>query len=65
LAKGLEFDGVIILDASKSNYCGEEQRKLMYTMCTRALHKLCITYTGELTELMKKVDQGKYELIEL
>ncbi|MDF2840010.1 MAG: ATP-dependent helicase replicase, partial [Clostridia bacterium] len=29
LAKGLEFDGVIILDASKSNYCGEEQRKLM------------------------------------
>lgn len=55
LCKGLEFDGVIIYDASSENYDSEEQRKLMYTMCTRALHKLSITYTGELTHLLDEV----------
>ena len=55
LAKGLEFDGVIIFDASKDSYDGEELRKLMYTMCTRALHKLTILYTGELTTLLENV----------
>lgn len=57
LAKGLEFDGVIIYDASQENYDSEEQRKLMYTMCTRALHKLCIVFSGELTALLKDVNE--------
>jgi len=61
LAKGLEFDAVIINDASSKNYDSEEQRKLMYTMCTRALHKLCITYEGDLTLLLKDVDQSQCE----
>jgi DNA helicase II / ATP-dependent DNA helicase PcrA len=65
LAKGLEFDGVIIYDASKTSYDGEEQRKLMYTMCTRALHKLCITYVDELTELMDNVSQEQVEFLEI
>jgi DNA helicase-2/ATP-dependent DNA helicase PcrA len=65
LAKGLEFDGVIIYDASQENYDSEEQRKLMYTMCTRALHKLCIVYTRELTHLLKDVDEEQGQFISL
>lgn len=61
LSKGLEFDGVIIYDASKDNYDSEELRKLMYTMCTRALHKLFIVYYGELTALLQNVNQEKLE----
>jgi len=65
LTKGLEFDAVIIYDASNMNYNGEEQRKLMYTMCTRALHKLCITYSGKLTELMQNVSEELCDFLEV
>ena len=64
LAKGLEFDAVIIYDASKDNYDGEEQRKLMYTMCTRALHKLIILYNGELTALLDNVRKDQVEYLD-
>lgn len=61
LAKGLEFDAVIIFDASKDSYEGEELRKLMYTMCTRALHKLTILYSGEITTLLENVTDDQVE----
>ncbi|MGB7606580.1 MAG: RNA polymerase recycling motor HelD [Lutisporaceae bacterium] len=63
LSKGLEFDGVIIYDASSDSYDSEEHRKLMYTMCTRALHKLFIVYSGELTPLLQNVNQEQAEYI--
>jgi DNA helicase-2/ATP-dependent DNA helicase PcrA len=63
LAKGLEFDAVIIYDASSENYEGEELRKLMYTMCTRALHRLFIVYKNELTALLKDVDSELVEYV--
>lgn len=47
MAKGLEFDAVIIYDASKENYKTELDKKLLYIQCTRALHRLTIFYTGE------------------
>lgn len=65
LAKGLEFDAVIIYDASKENYSREIQRKLMYTMCTRALHKLFILFKGELTELLQDVDKKYLEYVKI
>ncbi|PAV28237.1 helicase [Virgibacillus profundi] len=40
LAKGIEFDGVIIPDASKNRYTAESDRTLFYTACTRAMHEL-------------------------
>ena len=52
LAKGLEFDVVLIYNAGNENYNCEEERLLFYTACTRALHKLCIYYVGELTPLI-------------
>jgi DNA helicase-2/ATP-dependent DNA helicase PcrA len=53
LSKGLEFDIVLIYNAGNENYSCEEERLLFYTACTRALHKLCVYYSGELTPLIK------------
>jgi len=52
LAKGLEFDAVIIHDASASTYSAETDRKLLYTACTRALHSLTLYCAGELSPLV-------------
>ncbi|MCK4257360.1 MAG: UvrD-helicase domain-containing protein [Halanaerobiales bacterium] len=49
LSKGLEFDAVLIYDASENKYCCENERNLFYTICTRALHKLYIYYKGEVS----------------
>lgn len=50
-AKGLEFDVVLVYNASKDNYTSEFDRRLLYIACTRALHQLNIYYTGEKCEL--------------
>lgn len=47
LAKGLEFDVVIVYGAGLDNYAGDLDRKLLYIACTRALHYLALYYTGE------------------
>ncbi|MFD0673110.1 RNA polymerase recycling motor HelD [Cohnella sp. GCM10027633] len=47
LAKGIEFDAVLVWDASAERYGREQDRKLLYTVCTRALHVLRIYYAGE------------------
>ncbi|MDT3425601.1 DNA helicase-2/ATP-dependent DNA helicase PcrA [Paenibacillus forsythiae] len=47
LAKGVEFDAVIICDGSEENYDRESERKLFYTACTRAMHILHIFYLGK------------------
>lgn len=54
LAKGLEFDAVIILNASDKAYPKEDSyAKLLYVAATRALHELTVFYTGQLTGLIK------------
>ncbi|KPU45205.1 helicase IV [Oxobacter pfennigii] len=53
LAKGLEFDVVIIFNAGEGNYNSEEERLLLYTALTRALHVLCVYYSGEPTMLLQ------------
>ncbi|MGE5628132.1 MAG: RNA polymerase recycling motor HelD [Solirubrobacterales bacterium] len=52
LAKGLEFDAVLIYNAGNENYNSEDERLLLYTACTRALHKLNVYYEGKLTPLI-------------
>lgn len=47
LSKGLEFDMVLISNASQENYTENElDIKLLYVAMTRPLHKLCIYYVG-------------------
>ncbi|MFC0211626.1 RNA polymerase recycling motor HelD [Paenibacillus chartarius] len=53
LAKGLEFDAVIVYNAGASVYRSERERKLFYTVCTRALHRLHLHIAGEPTPFLQ------------
>ena len=54
LAKGLEFDSVMLYNANKEKYKKEVlDIKLLYVAITRAMSKLDIYYTNNLTELLK------------
>ena len=54
LAKGLEFDVVMIANASSMRYeVNELDINLMYVSMTRPLHRLYIYYYGELTPLLR------------
>jgi DNA helicase II / ATP-dependent DNA helicase PcrA len=57
LAKGIEFDAVIIYNAS--SYVEEGERKLFYTACTRAMHELHLFGDGE-TPLLADMDPALY-----
>jgi len=52
-AKGLEFDAVIINDASNKNYSSDSKldMHLLYVACTRALHEQVILYNKQLTKV--------------
>lgn len=52
LSKGLEFDAVLISDAS-AEYYDQSETKLLYVAVTRALHKLDVYYTSELCSMLK------------
>lgn len=54
MSKGLEFDEVLIPAANTENYHMDFDRSLLYIACTRAMHRLTLTYTGELTGLIGK-----------
>lgn len=57
LAKGLEFDAVLIADGSEANYRQDNELdiKLLYVAMTRPLHRLIIYYYGELSRLLKNI----------
>ncbi|MGG1513970.1 RNA polymerase recycling motor HelD [Paenibacillus oryzisoli] len=52
LAKGLEFDAVILYNAGAAVYAEAREQKLLYTACTRPLHELDIFYLGELSPFL-------------
>ncbi|MEN2666272.1 ATP-binding domain-containing protein [Listeria aquatica] len=62
LAKGLEFDSVIVLDASKEAYALEEERTLLYTICSRAMHDLVVTSNGSKSPLFSEIPEELYRL---
>ncbi len=53
MAKGLEFDEVVIPRADNRTYCSQMDRSPLFIACTRAMHRLTLLYTGELTGLIK------------
>ncbi|MFN3396936.1 MAG: HelD family protein [Sulfurimicrobium sp.] len=53
LAKGLEFDEVIVPLATAENYVSALDRNLLYVACTRAMHRLTLTCTGEPTSFVQ------------
>lgn len=60
LAKGIEFDAVIIHDASAENFHHEHERTLFYTECTRAMHELILLHSGAPTRFLETVPDDKY-----
>jgi DNA helicase-2/ATP-dependent DNA helicase PcrA len=60
LAKGIEFDAVAIYNAS--GYQNERERKLFYTVCTRAMHELTIFYNGRSCPFVDGVSKSLYEI---
>ena len=64
LAKGLEFDAVIVWDANDHQYHGDDERQLLYTICSRAMHALTLTVTGQPTSLLAGVPKDEYQLLQ-
>jgi DNA helicase-2/ATP-dependent DNA helicase PcrA len=62
LAKGVEFDAVIIYNASQYQYGRERERKLFYTACTRAMHELHICCVGDITPFLSVLSPDTYSL---
>ena len=61
LAKGLEFDGTIISDASLNRYDSNKviDMKLLYVAMTRALHECQVLYHQDITNVLVKEVNGK------
>lgn len=60
LAKGLEFDAVIVWNANDQQYAGDDEQQLLYTICSRAMHSLTIVSIGQPSRLFDKVDPQLY-----
>ena len=52
LSKGMEFDAALICDADDKNYYSEDDKKLLYIACTRALHRLNVYCVGKASDLL-------------
>ena len=52
MSKGLEFDAVLICDADAETYHSQDDKKLLYIACTRALHRLNLFCKGEASPLL-------------
>lgn len=56
LAKGLEFDAVLLIDVDEEHYKNtKHDAKLLYVGCTRSLHDLWIFHSGEASPLIKGI----------
>ncbi|MEC0110521.1 RNA polymerase recycling motor HelD [Paenibacillus taichungensis] len=62
LAKGVEFDAVLIYDGSASQYAQEHERKLFYTACTRAMHLLHVYCLGKPSPFITSQSEELYDM---
>ncbi len=54
LAKGLEFDQVILPSCTARNYRSAIDRQMLYVGVTRAMHSLTITHSGEISPFLAR-----------
>lgn len=52
LAKGLEFDEVVVPFASARTYQTEVDKSMLYVACTRAMHRLTLTCSGDVAPFL-------------
>jgi DNA helicase-2/ATP-dependent DNA helicase PcrA len=62
LAKGLEFDQVLVYQASEDYFSFAEEWTQLYTACSRALHNLKIIYHGQPSLFLPK-DQTLFQSV--
>lgn len=60
LAKGLEFDAVVAWDVSAKQYHELDETQLLYTIASRAMYKLDLTYLGEKSPILSSLKEGTY-----
>ncbi|OOB79543.1 MAG: hypothetical protein BEN19_07490 [Epulopiscium sp. Nuni2H_MBin003] len=53
MVKGLEYDVVIVYDASEDNYNSVFDKQLLYIACSRALHRLDVLFLGKCTHFIE------------
>jgi len=63
LAKGIEFDAVLIYNASAEVYGDESLRRLFYTACTRAMHYLELYSVGDPSPFVGNVERDSIILV--
>lgn len=63
LSKGLEFDAVLVLCTDTVSYGNPDETGLVYTICTRALHRLHIYCSGGFPEFARNIDKTYYKLL--
>ncbi len=63
LAKGIEFDAVLIYNAASTVYKMEKERNLFYTACTRAMHELILFVNGEVSPFIQNISPDKYHIV--
>ncbi|WP_428908489.1 RNA polymerase recycling motor HelD [Niallia sp. Krafla_26] len=63
LAKGIEFDAVVMYNTSQQNFGREMERELFYTACTRAMHELHLFSIGEESIFITSQPKETYEVI--
>jgi DNA helicase IV len=61
LAKGLEFDSVIVFNASQTAYPAAKW-SLLYTACSRAMHQLILFSIGQHSRIIDQIQTNKYSL---
>ena len=52
VSKGLEFDEVLIPEVTEETYQTPHDRTLLYIACTRAMHRLTLTFSGARSPLI-------------
>ncbi len=50
--KGLEFDRVIVPQANDKNYNTPMDKGMLYVACTRAMHRLHVSYTNKISRFL-------------
>jgi DNA helicase II / ATP-dependent DNA helicase PcrA len=55
MAKGLEFDRVIVPHVTKANYDNDMDKQMLYVACTRAMHSLHVSHTGEISRFFSSI----------
>ncbi|WP_332697693.1 RNA polymerase recycling motor HelD [Halalkalibacter lacteus] len=63
LAKGVEFDAVLVYNASFDSYFKESERKLLYTICTRAMHSLDVYFVKKMSPLLANISQETFTYV--